>query len=218
MWCLIAAESAIFSIFVVAYLVLRGKESQWPDAARSSPHPVFQLDLPVLQQLYHCDGGARHRTGQRQDLRHLVVPDHRPGRDLHPGHRPGVVRPDLPRRPDRSAPTCSELRYYSLVGLHAFHVIVGLTGLSIIMIFTASGAREAGARRTYRRLRHVLALCGRNMGCGTFGGVFHYALKRTKGPYGKSAQINTRRIRSAGTIRHARTDCVALCLGAWGWH
>ncbi len=29
--------------------------------------------------------------------------------------------------------------YYSLVGLHAFHVIAGLTGLSIIMIFTALG-------------------------------------------------------------------------------
>ena len=29
--------------------------------------------------------------------------------------------------------------FYSLVGLHAFHVIVGLTGLSIIMIFTALG-------------------------------------------------------------------------------
>jgi cytochrome c oxidase subunit III len=29
--------------------------------------------------------------------------------------------------------------YYSLVGLHAFHVIVGLTGLSIIMIFAALG-------------------------------------------------------------------------------
>ena len=32
MWCLIAAESAIFSIFVVAYLVLRGQEPQRPDA------------------------------------------------------------------------------------------------------------------------------------------------------------------------------------------
>ena len=29
--------------------------------------------------------------------------------------------------------------FYSLVGLHAFHVIVGLTGLSIIMIFTVLG-------------------------------------------------------------------------------
>jgi cytochrome c oxidase subunit 3/cytochrome o ubiquinol oxidase subunit 3 len=29
--------------------------------------------------------------------------------------------------------------FYSLVGLHAFHVIVGLTGLSIIMAFTLLG-------------------------------------------------------------------------------
>ena len=32
--------------------------------------------------------------------------------------------------------------FYSLVGLHAFHVIVGLIGLSLIMIFTALGYVE----------------------------------------------------------------------------
>jgi cytochrome c oxidase subunit 3/cytochrome o ubiquinol oxidase subunit 3 len=32
--------------------------------------------------------------------------------------------------------------FYSLVGLHAFHVIVGIIGLSIIMIFTALGSVE----------------------------------------------------------------------------
>ena len=38
--------------------------------------------------------------------------------------------------------------FYSLVGLHAFHVIVGLTGLSIIMAFTLLGSvrREHAAR------------------------------------------------------------------------
>ena len=30
--------------------------------------------------------------------------------------------------------------FYSLVGLHAFHVIVGVTGLAVIMIFTVFGA------------------------------------------------------------------------------
>jgi cytochrome c oxidase subunit 3/cytochrome o ubiquinol oxidase subunit 3 len=29
--------------------------------------------------------------------------------------------------------------FYSLVGLHAFHVVVGLTGLSIVMAFVLSG-------------------------------------------------------------------------------
>jgi cytochrome c oxidase subunit 3/cytochrome o ubiquinol oxidase subunit 3 len=38
--------------------------------------------------------------------------------------------------------------YYSLVGLHAFHVVVGLTGLSIIMIFTVLGhVKQEHARR-----------------------------------------------------------------------
>ncbi len=35
--------------------------------------------------------------------------------------------------------------FYSLVGLHAFHVIVGVTGLTIIMIFTLIRSSEAGA-------------------------------------------------------------------------
>ena len=38
--------------------------------------------------------------------------------------------------------------FYSLVGLHAFHVIVGLTGLSIILGFTVRGfVRREHAKR-----------------------------------------------------------------------
>ncbi len=64
MWCLIAAESAIFSIFVVAYLYYAGKSLNGPTPREVLHIPVFQLDLPVLQQLYHRDGGARHCTRQ----------------------------------------------------------------------------------------------------------------------------------------------------------
>ena len=47
MWCLIAAESAIFSIFVVAYLFYAGKSLSGPDAERSAARSDLQLDLPV---------------------------------------------------------------------------------------------------------------------------------------------------------------------------
>ena len=39
MWCLIMAESAIFSIFVVAYLYYAGK-------SLSGPTPAQVLDIP----------------------------------------------------------------------------------------------------------------------------------------------------------------------------
>ena len=38
--------------------------------------------------------------------------------------------------------------YYSLVGLHGFHVIVGLIGLSTVMAFTLSG--NVGAQHAER--------------------------------------------------------------------
>ncbi len=44
MWCLIIAESAIFSIFVVAYLYYAGK-------SLSGPTPAQVLDVPYLTSI-----------------------------------------------------------------------------------------------------------------------------------------------------------------------
>ena len=73
MWCLIAAESAIFSIFVVAYLYYAGKSLSGPTPREVLRRSDLQLDLPVLQQLHDCDGRARHRTRQEPAVRNLVV-------------------------------------------------------------------------------------------------------------------------------------------------
>ena len=64
MWCLIAAESAIFSIFVVAYLYYLGQEVQRAQTQRSAGRPDILLDVPARIELHHLAGRARHRSWQ----------------------------------------------------------------------------------------------------------------------------------------------------------
>ena len=75
--------------------VLCRQEPERPDARRGAARSMVQFNLPVLQQLYHRHGGARHREWQDQSIRDLVVPDDCAGRHLPSGHRPRVVPPDL---------------------------------------------------------------------------------------------------------------------------
>ena len=62
--------------------------------------------------------------------------------------------------------------YYSLVGLHAFHVTVGLVGLGVVMILASDWQSEAGARGARRCASAVLAFCGRGVGGGVDCGVY----------------------------------------------
>ncbi len=171
MWCLIAAESAIFSIFVVAYLYYAGKSLNGPTPREVLHVPIFnsiclfsssftivmaeraiargKTRLFGIWWLFTIALGAIFILGTAREWYHLIY--------------------------DEGLTISSSLfgtTFYSLVGLHAFHVIVGLIGLSIIMIFTALGLREAGARAPDRSLCHVLALCGRSVGRRTHGCVF----------------------------------------------
>ncbi len=68
MWCLIAAESAIFSIFVVAYLYYAGKSLSGPTPAQVLEVPIFDVDLPVLQQPDDCAGGESDPSRQYQTI------------------------------------------------------------------------------------------------------------------------------------------------------
>ena len=54
--------------------------------------------------------------------------------------------------------------FYSLVGLHLSHVIIGLTGLSIVMVFAAARQGEAGARRAHRRVRACIGISSMRSG------------------------------------------------------
>src|SRR5262245_37160920 len=147
MWCLIAAESAIFTIFVVAYLYYAGK-------SLGGPLPNDVLRVPIFDSICLFATSVTiviaERAIDRGDLRRVrqwwfstIV--------LGTVFILGTAR-EWARLIYQEGLTVSTnlfgTTFYSLVGLHAFHVIVGLTGLSIIMAFTVLGhvRREHGRR------------------------------------------------------------------------
>jgi cytochrome c oxidase subunit III len=138
MICLIIAESAIFTIFVVAYLFYIGK-------SLSGPMPKEVLELPIFASIcllsssltIHVAVGALRKsstaafglwwfvtivlgaiflTATGREWHHLIY--------------------------DKGLTISTNLfgtTYYSLVGLHAFHVTVGLLGLLIILLVALLG-------------------------------------------------------------------------------
>jgi cytochrome c oxidase subunit III len=147
MWCLIAAEAAIFLIFVVAYIYYIGK-------SLNGPYPSQVLELPVLGTIcllsssltvHAAVSALRKDNTQRctlwlgstillgaifllttaQEWHHLI-------------YEAGLtIRTNL-----------FGTTYYSLVGLHASHVIVGLLLLTTAFLFSLLGqVSEAHAER-----------------------------------------------------------------------
>lgn len=138
MWCLIIAESAIFSIFVVAYLYYAGKSLNGPTPAQVLEIPIltsiclFSSSLTILMAEKALHVGNIKRFGAFWLL--TIV--------LGVIFLLGTAREWYHLIYDKGLTISSSLfgtTFYSLVGLHAFHVIVGVTGLTIIMIFTAMG-------------------------------------------------------------------------------
>jgi cytochrome c oxidase subunit III len=138
MYCLIAAEAAIFTIFVVAYLFYAGK-------GLSGPTPQEVLHVPVLftvcllsssltihlavRSLRKGKGaafarwwfltlflGATFLFGTAVEWRHLIYDERL------------TIQTNL-----------FGTTYYSLVGLHAFHVVMGLLALSLVWALTLRG-------------------------------------------------------------------------------
>lgn len=133
MYCLIAAESAIFTIFVVAYLFYLGKSLSGPTP--SILHTPIFLTVCLLSSslTIHAAGrslavgksgrfmfwwiltialGAIFLGGTAREWSHLIYDE------------------GLTIRTNLFGTT-----YYSLVGLHAFHVTMGLLALTIVAIF-----------------------------------------------------------------------------------
>ena len=145
-WCLIAAESAMFSIFVVAYLYYAGKSlsGPTPDILRA---PIFGSICLFSSSITIA---IAERAIERGELRRfrlwwfLTIA-------LGAVFITGTAR-EWARLIYREGLTISTnlfgTTFYSLVGLHAFHVIVGLTGLSIILTLTLLGyVRREHAKR-----------------------------------------------------------------------
>jgi cytochrome c oxidase subunit III len=147
MYCLIAAEAAIFTIFVVAYIFYIGKSLTGPQPQDVLRVPIFfticllfssltihfavrllksgQVRSFALCWLLTIALGAVFLTGTAREWQYLIYDE------------------GLTIQTNLFGTT-----YYSLVGLHAFHVTVGLLALATVAIFTLLGyVRQEHAER-----------------------------------------------------------------------
>jgi cytochrome c oxidase subunit 3/cytochrome o ubiquinol oxidase subunit 3 len=147
MFCLISAESAIFTIFVVAYLFYLGKSLTGPMPKEVLHPPIFftvcllsssltihfavkslknaKVGAFALWWFLTLTLGAIFLAGTATEWRHLIYDE-------------GLtVQTNL-----------FGTTYYSLVGLHAFHVTVGLLGITTVLLFALLGhVRQEHAER-----------------------------------------------------------------------
>jgi len=138
MFTLIAAESAIFTIFVVAYIFYIGK-------SLSGPMPKDVLETPIFITICLLSSSLTI---------HLAVRALRSGKvgafglwwfitmALGAIFLIGTGREWQRMIFEKGLTISTNLfgtTYYSLVGLHAFHVTVGLIGIVLAMIFTLLG-------------------------------------------------------------------------------
>lgn len=136
--CLIITESSLFSIFVVSYLYYIGKNL-------TGPYPKDVLDIPIVATVCLLSSsltmimaeralkksqlgrfklwwtitillGAEFLTSTAIEWHHLIYVDHL-----------------------TIATNLFGTTFYSLVGLHASHVIVGMTFLLLVLILTLLG-------------------------------------------------------------------------------
>jgi cytochrome c oxidase subunit III len=133
MLCLIAAESAIFTIFVVAYIYYIGKSLSGPTPREVLEIPIFATVCLLSSSLtIHAAVSALRKTKLAAfrlwwfltlTLGGIFLTA--TGREWH-----HLIY-------DKGLTISTNLfgtTYYSLVGLHAFHFSVGLVGLAIVLI------------------------------------------------------------------------------------
>jgi len=138
MLCLITAEIGIFSIFVVAYLFYIGKSITGPTPADVLELPIFiSICLLSSSATIHWAGRAlaRGKVGAFQVWWFITIA-------LGLIFLIGTAREWHRLIYERGLTVSTNLfgtTYYSLVGLHAFHVTVGLIALSIVMTFALLG-------------------------------------------------------------------------------
>ena len=138
MYCLIAAETAIFTIFVVAYLFYLGKSVSGPTPQQVLRVPVlFTICLLSSSLTIHLSVRALRKTktgafGWWWFLTLLFGSAFMAGTALEWRHL--IYDEGLTIQTNLFGTT-----YYSLVGLHAFHVLMGLLALSTIFVFALLG-------------------------------------------------------------------------------
>jgi cytochrome c oxidase subunit 3/cytochrome o ubiquinol oxidase subunit 3 len=153
MACLIIAEAAIFTIFVVAYIFYLGKSA-------SGPQPKDVLAFPVLMSIclfassatitFAVNALRRGRAGAFRAwwaLTLALAVVFLIGTALEWRHL--IVEKGLTIRTNLFGTT-----FYSLVGLHAFHVIVGALFLAVVLALALAGR----VTREHTERTHVLAM------------------------------------------------------------
>jgi cytochrome c oxidase subunit III len=138
MACLIIAESAIFTIFVVAYLFYLGKSVTGPTPREVLETPIFYTICLLSSSLtIHLAAKALERDYTRLFLGFLLLTIALGGLFLY-----GTAQ-EWHRLIHEHGLTISTnlfgTTYYSLVGLHAFHVTVGLIMLMLLATFGLIG-------------------------------------------------------------------------------
>ena len=138
MACLIFAESAIFTIFVVAYLFYVGKSLTRPTPREVLETPIFYTICLLSSSLTIHFAGKVLERGRRGAflfswLFTIVLGAlflYGTGQEWHRL----IYEHGLTISTNLFGTT-----YYSLVGLHALHVTVGLIMLSIVFLFGLAG-------------------------------------------------------------------------------
>src|ERR1700692_1564064 len=138
MACLIFAESAIFTIFVVAYLYYVGKSLSGPTPREVLETPIFYTICLLSSSLTIHLAGKLLEDGRRGAFLLFWLLTIALGALFLYGtgeewHRL-IYEHGLTISTNLFGTT-----YYSLVGLHAFHVTAGLVMLSVVAIFGLSG-------------------------------------------------------------------------------
>src|SRR5712691_10101576 len=138
MACLIIAESSIFAIFVVAYLFYVGKSLTGPTPREVLETPIFFTICLLSSSLtIHFAGKALERGARGAFVGLWVLTIALGGAFLfgtgQEWHRL-IYEHGLTISTNLFGTT-----YYSLVGLHAFHVIVGLLLMAIVALFAITG-------------------------------------------------------------------------------
>ena len=138
MFCLITAESAMFTIFLVAYIFYIGKSQSGPTPKEVLEVPIFATICLLSSSLTIHFAVAALRNAKSSlfaiwwflTMALGIIFLVETGREWH--HL--IFESGLTISTNLFGTT-----YYSLVGLHAFHVTVGLIGLTIGMILALLG-------------------------------------------------------------------------------
>ena len=138
MACLIFAESAIFTIFVVAYLYYAGKSLSGPTPREVLEPPIFYTICLLSSSLTIHFAAKLLERGRRGAFLLLWLLTITLGALFLYGtgqewHRL-IYEHGLTISTNLFGTT-----YYSLVGLHAFHVTAGLIMLSVVLFFGLAG-------------------------------------------------------------------------------